>query len=176
MRFVFHCESRCLYQSFDTLLASSVIQSVKRLERDTFLPPRSQISLDFMAGSRLLLTALLPALGDTQYSTLEVDHNRWLENDGKSAPIVVQDPMDGKIIRYSDISQQAAAVDVYDVQSKSSRPTEERNLTEELSLHITKNRLLLFLRTFQHQHLLKHQRLLEYDTRIQAWQPCNGLI
>ena len=46
----------------------------------------------------------------------------------------------------------------------------------ELSLRVTENGLLLFPRTIHHQHLLKHQRLLEYHTRIQAWQPCNGLI
>jgi len=85
--------------------------------------------LGFMTGSRPLATALVPAPGDTQYSTLEVDHNRWLENDGKAAPIVGQDPKDEKIvssndekiISYNDVSKQAVVADVYNVQSVSSR-------------------------------------------------------
>jgi hypothetical protein len=51
-----------------------------------------------MAGSRRLSTALLPALEGTQYSTVEVDHSCWLENDGKAALTVGQDPMDEKIV------------------------------------------------------------------------------
>lgn len=81
-----------------------------------------------MAGSRPLSTAQVPAPEDTQYSTLEVDHNRLLENDGKAAPIVGQDPKDEKIISYSDVGKQAVVVDVHDVPSESSRPIEERKI------------------------------------------------
>lgn len=97
-----------------------------------------------MAGSRPLPTALVPAPEATQYSTLEVDQNRWLENDGKAAPIVGQDPKDekiisyndgkiisdndGKIISYNDVGKQAVVADVHDAQSVLSRPTEERKI------------------------------------------------
>ena len=81
-----------------------------------------------MAGSRPLSTALVPAPGDIQYSTLEVDHNRWLENDGKAALIVGQDPKDKKIISYNDVGKQAVVADVYDAQSESSRPAEDRKI------------------------------------------------
>lgn len=87
-----------------------------------------------MTGSRPLATALVPAPGNTQYSDLEVDHNCWLENDGRAAPIVGQDPKDekivssddGKIVSYNDVGKQAIVADVYDVQSESSNPKEER--------------------------------------------------
>lgn len=71
---------------------------------------------------------LVPAPEDTQHSTLEVDHNRWLERDGKAAPIVGQDPNDEKIISYSDVGKQAVVSDVYNASSKSSPPTEERKI------------------------------------------------
>lgn len=81
-----------------------------------------------MAGLRPLSPALVPAPEDTQYSTLEVAHNRWLETDGKAAPIVGQDPKDEKIINYNDVGKQAVVVDVCTAQSESSRPTEERKI------------------------------------------------
>jgi hypothetical protein len=113
-----------------------------------------------MADSGPSATAPVPAPENTQYSTLEVDHNRLLENDGKAAPIVGPDPKDEKIISYNDVGKQAVVIDVYESQHG----------------RVTANRLLLFPRTFHHQHLLKHQQLLEYNTETQAWQPCNGLI
>ena len=81
-----------------------------------------------MAGSRPLSTAQVPAPENTQYSTLEVDHNRWLENDGKAAPIVGQDPKDEKFISYNDVGKQAVGVDAYNAPSESSRPTEKRKI------------------------------------------------
>jgi hypothetical protein len=78
-----------------------------------------------MAGSGPSATALVPAPENTQYSTLEVDHNRLLENDGKAAPIVGPDPKDEKIINYNDVGKQAVVVDIYEAQSESSDPTEE---------------------------------------------------
>lgn len=94
-----------------------------------------------MAGSRPLSTA--PE--DTQYSNLEVDHNRWLENDGNAAPIVGQDPkgekilsysdvgkqvapVDEKVVSYDDVGKQAVTVDVDNAQSEPSRLTEERKI------------------------------------------------
>ena len=79
---------------------------------------------------------LVPASQIAQYSTLEVDHNRWLENDGKAAPIAGQDPKDektmgyddGKILSYNDVGKQAVVANVYNVQPESSRPTEERKI------------------------------------------------
>ncbi len=91
-----------------------------------------------MAGSKPLSTAVVPAQEDTQHSTLEVDYNRWLENDGKAAPIVgqdpkdekiiSQDPKDEKIISYNEVGKQAVVVDAYDAPSESSRPAEERKI------------------------------------------------
>lgn len=81
-----------------------------------------------MAGSRPSSTAPVPTPEDAQHSTLEVDHNRLLENDGKAAPIVRQDPKDEKIISYNDVGKQAVVVDVYNTQSESSRSTEERKI------------------------------------------------
>lgn len=68
-----------------------------------------------MAGSMPLL---VPAPGNTKYSTLEVNYNCCLENDGKAAPIVGQDPKDEKIISYNDVGKQAVVVDAYDSQSE----------------------------------------------------------
>ncbi|KAL9118892.1 MAG: hypothetical protein Q9187_004552, partial [Circinaria calcarea] len=81
-----------------------------------------------MAGSRPLSTPLVPAREDIQFSTLEVDHNRWLENDGKAAPIVYQDPKDEKIISYNDVGKQAVVVDLSSYPSESSCPTEEHKI------------------------------------------------
>jgi hypothetical protein len=103
-------------------------QSVKRLECDTFCHQNLTFHFDFMAGSRPLLTAPAPASEETQYSTLEVDHNRLLENDCNAAPIVGQDPKNEKMISYSDVGKQAVVVDVDNAQSESSGPTEERKI------------------------------------------------
>jgi hypothetical protein len=81
-----------------------------------------------MADSGPSATALVPAPENTQYSTLEVDHNRLLENDGKAAPIVGPDPKDEKIISYNDVGKQAVVFDVYEAPSESSGPTEERKI------------------------------------------------
>lgn len=83
-----------------------------------------------------------------QHSTLEVDHDRLLENDSKAAPIVGQDPKYEKIISCTDVDKQAfniydnvgkqavvscdkndehaAEVDAHNVQSEFLRPTEQR--------------------------------------------------
>jgi hypothetical protein len=106
-----------------------------------FYGSTSIFHLDFMADLRLLSTA--PE--DTQYSTLEVDHKRWLENDGNAAPIVGQDPkgekifsyndvgkqvtsVDEKIVSYDDVGKQAVHVDAYNAQSEPSRPAEGRKI------------------------------------------------
>lgn len=103
-----------------------------------------------MAGSRPSSTSMVPAPGDTQYSTLEVDHNCWLENDrkaalivdqdhkdekilsdhdvGKAALIVGQDPKDEKILSYSDDGKQAVVTDGHNAPAESTRPTEERKI------------------------------------------------
>ena len=95
-----------------------------------------------MPGSRPSSRPPTPPPKDTQYSTLEVDYNYWLENKGESAPIVGQDPRDekvighndekivsycdGKIISYNDIGKQAVAIDTFDVHSDSPQSLEER--------------------------------------------------
>ena len=79
-----------------------------------------------MAGSRPS-----PAPDDIQHSSLEVDHNCWVENDGKAAPMVGQDPKDEKIISYNDVGKQAVVVDVCNAQPESSRPTKEPPSTEK---------------------------------------------
>ena len=96
---------------------------------------------------------MAPAPGNTQYSTLEVDQNRWLENDANAALIVGQDPKNEKIVSYNDVGKialfgdqgskdekiishdddgkQAVVADVYNVLSESSeslRPIEERKI------------------------------------------------
>ena len=76
-----------------------------------------------MAGSRPL-----SAPEDTQYSTLEVDHNNWLENDRKAAPMVGQDPKDEKILTYNDVGNVPVVVDPYNAHPESSLPTEERRI------------------------------------------------
>ena len=99
-----------------------------------------------MAGSRTFPTGLMPPQVETQYSTLEVDHDRLLENNSKAAPIVGQDPKDEKIISYSDLGKQAVfadigkqavigdagkqavVVDVYSAPTESSLSTEERSI------------------------------------------------
>ncbi len=81
-----------------------------------------------MAGSRPLSTAPVPAPVDTQFSTLEVDNNHWLENDGNAAPIVYQDPKDEKIICYNDAGKQAVAANPYNTQSEPSPSTPERKV------------------------------------------------
>lgn len=90
-----------------------------------------------MADSRAFPIALVPAPVDKHYSTLEVDQDRLLENDGKAAPIVGRDPKDEKIINYSDVGKQAVigdvgkqaiVVDVYNSPSGSSLSTEERKI------------------------------------------------
>lgn len=103
-----------------------------------------------MAGSRPLSTRLVPAPEETQYSTLEVDQNRWLENDSNAALIVGQDPKDEKMISdddvskaglivgqdgrnekmisYSDVGKQTVVPDVYSVEPELPRPTEERKV------------------------------------------------
>lgn len=106
-----------------------------------------------MASSTPLSTAVAPAPGNTQYSTLEVDQSRWLENDANAAPIVGQDPKNEKIVGYNDVGKialfgdqdskeekiishdddgkQAVVADVYNVLSESSeslRPIEERKI------------------------------------------------
>lgn len=63
-----------------------------------------------MAGSRPLSSAPIPVPADTHYSTLEVDRNRWLENDGTAAPIVYQDPKNEKILNYNGFGKAALIV------------------------------------------------------------------
>lgn len=63
-----------------------------------------------MAGSRPSSKILVPAPEDPQYSTLEVDTNRLLENDGKSALIVGQDPKNEKILNDNDVGKAALIV------------------------------------------------------------------
>lgn len=71
-----------------------------------------------------------------QHSTLEVDSNRWLEQDGTAAPIVAQGPQnekvigynDGKIVDHNDVGKQVVAVEAYDLQSEPSPPEEEHKL------------------------------------------------
>jgi hypothetical protein len=80
---------------------------------------------------RPLSTLQVPAPENTQYSNLEVDRNRWLENDSEAAPIVVQNPKDEKlishtdekIISYNDVGKQAVVADW-----EPSRPIEERKI------------------------------------------------
>ena len=43
---------------------------------------------------------------DTHFSTLEVNHNPWLENDGRAAPIVGRNAQDEKILHCNDIGKQ----------------------------------------------------------------------
>lgn len=100
-----------------------------------------------MAGSRPLSTALVPAPEVTQYSNLEVDHNRWLENDGQAGLIVSQDPkdqkitidddvdkialpggQDEKIISYNDVGKEAVVADVDKALPESPHLTEERKI------------------------------------------------
>lgn len=103
-----------------------------------------------MAGSRPSPAALVPVLEEPRYSTLEVDNNRWLENDGNAAPIVDydpknekivgynhygnaalivgQDPKDEKIVIHNDSGKDAVAANLYNAQSESSRPTDERRI------------------------------------------------
>ena len=98
-----------------------------------------------MADSRPSLTAPVPALEHTPYSTLEVDYDRWIEKDGKAAPIVVQDlrnksfysdsDSDEKIagydngkITYNDVDKQTVVNDASNAQLESTRPTEERRI------------------------------------------------
>ena len=86
-----------------------------------------------MAGLRPSSDAPVPPPKDNQHSTLEVDLNRWLENDGKSAPIVGHDPRDEKavshndekITSYSDVGKQAVVINVPEVKSESSRIAKE---------------------------------------------------
>ena len=65
-----------------------------------------------MAVSSPSSTAVESATGNNQYSTLEVDHNRFLENDAQAAPSVGQDPKNEKIISYNDVGKQAVNVEV----------------------------------------------------------------
>lgn len=93
---------------------------------------------------------MVPAPEDAQFSTLEVDQKRWLENDGqaalmvgqdpkdekmindndvgKGALIVGQDPKDEKMLSYNDVDKQAVVGDVDNEQPGSPRPTEERKI------------------------------------------------
>jgi hypothetical protein len=81
----------------------------------------------------------------TQYSTLQVDEKRWLENGGNAAPIMGQDAkgekifsydlvgkqgtyVDEKMVSYGDVGKQAVHVDTYNAQSEPSRPTEGRKI------------------------------------------------
>lgn len=103
-----------------------------------------------MAGSRPLSSALVPVPESTQYSTLEVDNNRWLENDGNAAPIPVQDPKKEKIVSYNGVDKAAlivgqdprnekivihnddgklpVAASLYNVHAESSPPTKEHKI------------------------------------------------
>lgn len=103
-----------------------------------------------MAGSRPLSSALVPVPENTQYSTLELDNNRWLENDGNAAPIPVQDPKSEKIVCYNGLDKAALIVgqdpknekiiihndpgklavpaSLYNTQAESSPPTKERKI------------------------------------------------
>lgn len=100
-----------------------------------------------MAGSRPLSSALVPVPENTQYSTLEVDSNRWLENDSNAAPIPVQDPKSEKIVSYngaalivgqdpknekiiihSDAGKLAVAASLYITQAEPSPPTKDRKI------------------------------------------------
>lgn len=103
-----------------------------------------------MAGKKLLSSAPASVPADTQFSTLEVDNNRWLENDGDAAPIVVEDPMNGKIVNFhgigkaalivgqdhknekmvvlDDAGKQAIAANLYNAQAESLPPTKERKI------------------------------------------------
>ena len=91
--------------------------------------------------NKCVSAALAPApnlqnSADQQYSTLEVDHNRCVEHDTNSAPILGQDPKhekefdpynrdskDGKMMNYSDVSKEVAMVDVKEVLDGSSPPS-----------------------------------------------------
>ena len=95
-----------------------------------------------MTGLRQPSDAPVPPPKDNQHSTLEVDLNRWLERDGKSAPIVGHDPRDekavshndekitsysnGKITNYRDVGKQAVVINVPEVKSESSPLAKER--------------------------------------------------
>lgn len=57
-----------------------------------------------MAKSRPLSSALVPVPEYTEYITLEVDNNRWLEN-SNAAPIPVQDPKNKKIASYNGLDK-----------------------------------------------------------------------
>lgn len=99
-----------------------------------------------MAGSRPLSSAPVPVPPDIQYSTLELDNNRWLENDGSAAPIVVQDPENETNAKYIGFSNAALIVGqdltnekivvhndgkraaAYDPQNELSPPVEERKI------------------------------------------------
>ncbi|KAL2038105.1 hypothetical protein N7G274_009052 [Stereocaulon virgatum] len=94
-----------------------------------------------MAGARPWSKALPPAPETMQHNTLEVDSNRWLEQDGTAAPIVAQYPQNekvvgyndekilsygnGKIVDHNDVSKQVVAFEAYDLQSELSPPEEE---------------------------------------------------
>ena len=84
----------------------------------------------------------MPPLQDAQYSTLEVHHTRWLENDGGVAPIFGRDPKqekmvahnDGKIVSVSngkmvienDVGKEAIAIDEPIIQPEQLLPIQER--------------------------------------------------
>ncbi|MCJ1462869.1 hypothetical protein MMC07_001473 [Pseudocyphellaria aurata] len=102
-----------------------------------------------MAGSKLLPKIPEQSPTDAQFSTLEVDQNRWLEKDGRAALMVGQDPKDEKIISdndvskfavivgqnpedgkisYNDVDKQAIIAEVSDVPSETPPPPEERKI------------------------------------------------
>ena len=90
-----------------------------------------------MARSSQSQVGPLVPLGDTQHSTLEVNHSPWLENDGKAAPIVDHGTQDEKIIYYEDVGKQvvdldldkqAVIVDESDALPELLRSTEQRKI------------------------------------------------
>lgn len=105
-----------------------------------FSPPNLTVRLFSMAGTKPLSTLSISAPKSKEYSTLEVDHIRWVENDGKAAPIVshynneekIISYSDGKIVSYNsgkipsynDMGKESVAVDIYKALPDSPRPAE----------------------------------------------------
>ena len=97
-----------------------------------------------MSRSRRLSEPPTPPPKDTCYSNLEVDYPRWLENDGRAAPIVGLDPQEEKIIGYndgkiidasdeknlvlSDVGKQALVAETLVSESESPLPTAKRRI------------------------------------------------
>ena len=105
-----------------------------------FSPPNLTVCLFSMADSKSLSTLPVSAPKSNEYSTLEVDHIRWVENDDKAAPIVSHYNNEEKIISYSDgkivsynsgkmpsynkMGKESVAVDIYKALPDSPRPAD----------------------------------------------------